>query len=73
MFKLTQFADNTTIILGGIPNSLQAALNILEIFGEILGLKINSEKTPIILIGSEVTSRRKYHIMYGWEVCSLIF
>ena len=55
MFKLTQFADDTTIILDGNANSLQAALNILEIFGEISGLKINAEKTKLIWIGSEVT------------------
>ena len=31
--------------------SLQAALNLLEVFGSISGLTINSEKTNIILIG----------------------
>ena len=30
--KITQFADDTTIILNGTEDSLQAALNILEIF-----------------------------------------
>ena len=52
MFKLSQFTDDTTIILHGSPNSLQAALNIVEIFGEISGLKIHSEKTS--LFGLEV-------------------
>ena len=42
MYKLAQFADDTTIILDGSVNSLQAALNILEIFGALSGLKINS-------------------------------
>ena len=42
MYKLTQFADDTTIILDGTAKSLQATLNILEIFGEISGLKMNS-------------------------------
>ena len=45
MFKLMQFADDTTLILDGSVNSLQAALNILELFGDISGLKINTEKT----------------------------
>ena len=38
-FKLTQFADDTTLILDGSQHSLQAALNILEIFGSLSGLK----------------------------------
>ena len=32
MFKLTQFADDTTIILDGSVSSLQTTLNVLEIF-----------------------------------------
>ena len=44
MYKLTQFADDTTIILDGTFKSLQAT------FVEISGLKINSEKTKLIWI-----------------------
>ena len=44
--KITQFADNTTIILHGTEDSLQAALNVLEVFGNISGLRVNTEKTP---------------------------
>ena len=32
-FKLTQFADHTTIIMDGSQGSLQAGLSTLEIFG----------------------------------------
>ena len=39
MYKLTQFVDDTTIILDGTSKSLQATLNIFEIFGKISGLK----------------------------------
>ena len=39
--KITQFADDTTIILDGTEDSLQATLNVLDIFGSISGLKIN--------------------------------
>ena len=42
--KITQFADDTTIILDGTKDSLQLTLNVLEIFGNISGLKINTEK-----------------------------
>ena len=47
-FKLTQFADDTTLILDGSATSLQSAMNILEIFGEFSGLKVNCEKTKLI-------------------------
>ena len=43
-YKLTQFADDTTLLLDGPKESLQASLNILEIFGSISGLKMNTEK-----------------------------
>ena len=43
-FKIAQFADDTAIILDGTQHSLQATLNVLEIFGSMSGLKMNSEK-----------------------------
>ena len=42
--KITQFADDTTLILDGSKESLIAALNVLEVFGSISGLQINTEK-----------------------------
>ena len=60
--KLTQFADDTTIILDGSKDSLQATLNILEIFGQLSGLKINAEKTKLVWVGSEVTSKRMLNV-----------
>ena len=42
-FKLTQFADDTTLFLNGSIASLQAALNTLEIFGNFSGLKTDGE------------------------------
>ena len=58
-FKLTQFADDTTLILDGTIDSLRASLNILEIYGSISGLKINSEKTKLIWIGSRKNYKDK--------------
>ena len=43
-YKLVQIADDSTLILDRTANSLQAALNILEIYGTLSGLKVNSEK-----------------------------
>ena len=40
-FKISQCADDTTLILDGNESSLTAALNTLEIFGSLSGLKMN--------------------------------
>ena len=52
-FKLTQFADDTTLFLDGTRGSLLAALNVLEVFGSFSGLVMNSEKTQLIWIGKK--------------------
>ena len=58
-FKLTQFADDTTLFLNGSIASLQPALNTLEIFGNFSGLKMNKEKTKMIWIGRKNFSKEK--------------
>ena len=60
--KISQFADDTTIILDGTEDSLQAALNVLEIFGGISGLKVNTEKTQIVWIGRKRGSKVKLKV-----------
>ena len=57
--KLTQFADDITLLLDGAGASLWAALNVLEIFGSLSGLKMNSEKTKVIWIGRKKHSKDK--------------
>ena len=57
-FKLTQFADDTTLMLDGSQHSLQSALNTLEIYGDISGLKMNKEKTKVIWIGRKKFSKK---------------
>lgn len=59
MFKMVQFADDTTILLDGTQRSLQAALNTLEIFGTLSGLKINKDKTRLVWVGRKRRSRDK--------------
>ena len=61
-FKLTQFADDTTLLLDGSERSLQSFLNILEVFGSISGLKMNSDKTKIIWIGRKKFSKEKLNV-----------
>ena len=48
IYKITQFADDTTLILDGTSVSLLAALNTLEIYGSYSGLKINTDKTKLM-------------------------
>ena len=49
---LSQYADGTQIFLDGTEDSLRAALEVLDRFYAISGLKINIEKTKSIWIGS---------------------
>ena len=58
-FKMSQFADDTTLILNGTQDSLSAALNTLEQYGTLSGLKVNTEKTKIIWIGKKRFSTDK--------------
>ena len=59
MYKLTQFVDDGTIILDGTTKSLQANLNMLEIFDDMSGLILNSENTNVICIGSKLGTKEK--------------
>ena len=42
--------------------SLQTALNILELFGLLSGLKMNTEKTKMVWVGSRKHCREKLNI-----------
>ena len=58
---------NCTIILDGTQSSLQAALNIIETFGSISGLKMNTEKTKIIWLGRQKHSKDKLNVTHQLE------
>ena len=51
--KISQFADDTTLILNSLCESMKAALNTLKLFGSISGLKINTDKTKVTWIGKK--------------------
>ena len=53
--KLSQYADDTTLVLDGSKRSLMAALNTLETYGAISGLLVNTDS----LDREEVTLERK--------------
>ena len=65
--KLCQFADDTTLILNGSDQSLQAALNTIKIFGSFSGLKMNTTKTKVIWIGRKKHSRDKLNVTSNLE------
>ena len=61
-YNLVQFADDTTLMLDGTLHSLQSALNTLEIFGSISGLRMNKDKTKLIWIGRKKFVKDKLNI-----------
>ena len=50
--KISQYADDTTMILDGSKKSLLSALLDLELFGAIPGLRIKNKNTEMFWIGS---------------------
>ena len=57
--KLSQFVDDTTLILDGTSQSLQAALNVLEVFRLLSGQRVNNEKTQMLWIGKKKYFKEK--------------
>ena len=57
--KLSQYADDTTLILNGSEKSLSEALKILQSFEKVSGLSLNSKKTEALWIGSCASKREK--------------
>ena len=70
--KLCQFADDTTLILDGSKESLDSALNTIEIFGSISGLKMNTTKTKV-WIGRKKYCREKINTSFNLEWGSTTF
>lgn len=46
--KLSQYADDTTLILDGSETSFLEALKMIELFGNISRLKLNNSKTEVL-------------------------
>ena len=51
--KLSQYADDTTMILDGSKTSLERFFALLDSFGQPSGLRVNCEKTEVLWIGSK--------------------
>lgn len=50
--KLTQYADDTTLLLDGSRESLSYSIELLNNFGNVSGLVVNYSKSSILRIGS---------------------
>jgi len=46
--KLSQYADDTTLILDGSEQSVKEAVKLLERFGDASGLRLNSSNTEAL-------------------------
>ena len=57
-FVISQYADDTTMILDGSKTSLERCLQVLKLYADTSGLCINVDKTKVIWIGSETNSEQ---------------
>ena len=68
-FKISHYADDTSVFINGSEKSLRESLKVLNIFYELSGLKMNVDKTKVIkigaLAGSQVHLCPEYNL--GWE------
>ena len=56
--KISQFADDTTIITSNV-DSLKSHLQVIDCFGTVSGLKLNKKKTKAMWLGTMKHSRSK--------------
>ena len=52
--KISQYADDTTLILDGSKNSLLSSLAVLDDFSKVSELRLNDKKTEALWIGSSI-------------------
>ena len=57
--KISQYADDTTLILDGSRESLTSSLHILDNFQRVSGLKLNNKKTKALWIGANAEKEDK--------------
>ena len=57
--KISQYSDDTTLILDGSEKLMQQSFSLLDSFASISGLRVNYEKTEALWIGAMRFQRRK--------------
>ena len=60
-YKLSQYADDTSLISDGSPGSMDGILRELDFFENISSLKINFQKTKMVWIGNKNFSSEVFH------------
>ena len=65
--KLSQYADDTTLLLNGDKNSLEMVIDILRWFNRMSGLGINKDKTKVVKIGALRDRRIQWEGNFGLE------
>ena len=63
--KISQYADDTTLILDGSSASFTTALQILNLFSEISGLRLNNRKTEALGIGVSIGKEENLNLEKG--------
>lgn len=58
-YLISQYADDTSIILNGSEKSLRATMKEIDDYYKLSGLKINQENFQIVCIGSKKYSEEK--------------
>ena len=69
-FLVSQYADDTSLILDGSRESLENCIRILKLYADASGFCVNIEKTKVIWIGSRKGSKLKFceHVNLQWEM-----
>ena len=57
--KLSQYADDTTLVLDGSEESLKESIELLDSFSRASGLRLNSKKKEALWIGSKANAPLK--------------
>ena len=71
--KISQYADDTTLILDGTDISTKHSLGLLDSFAAISGLKVNYEKSEALWIGSLRFQKRRIETGKNilWSFCKV--
>ncbi|CAG2213321.1 unnamed protein product [Mytilus edulis] len=66
-YLISQYADDTSIILDGSPECLDASLRLLHKYAEMSGLHMNLDKTKVVWIGKKKYSQDTMCVKWGLE------
>jgi hypothetical protein len=66
--KLSQYADDTQIIIDGSENFIKTSINILNEFSKIKGLKVNLNKSELIPLGHSKVEMYTHSFSPGIEI-----